>query len=108
MNIGIIGANPLGVAFSLICENVGYDVIIYDEDEDVIFNLNQDIYNTTEPLIQKMLFEVHNFSATTDNVEVIKECDLIFTFVATPSTMDGNYDTSKVFEVANDFLQCLN
>jgi nucleotide sugar dehydrogenase len=29
---------------------------------------------------------------------------MIFTFVATPSTMDGNYDTKAVFEVANDFF----
>jgi nucleotide sugar dehydrogenase len=55
-------------------------------------------------MIQKMLFEVYDFKATTDNIEIIRECDVIFTFVATPSTVDGNYDTSKVFEVANDFF----
>ena len=65
MKIGVIGANTLGVAFSLLCESAGYDVIIYDENEDTIFNINQEIFNTKEPLIQKMLFESDNFSGTT-------------------------------------------
>ena len=104
MNIGIIGANSLGVAFSLICENVGYDVIIYDEDEDVIFNLNQDIYNTTEPLIQKMLFESYDFSGTTNVIDLIEKCDIIFTFADTEPTLDGGNDTKKVFEISNHFF----
>ena len=104
MRIGIIGANTLGVAFSLLCEKAGYDVMIYDENEDIIFNLNQEIYNTTEPLIQKMLFESHDFSGTTDVVELIKRCDTIFTFVDTIPTIDGGNDTTKVFEVSNHFF----
>jgi UDPglucose 6-dehydrogenase len=104
MKIGVIGVNSLGVAFSLLCENTGHEVIIYDEDEDIIFNLNQDIYNTTEPLIQKMLFESYDFSGTTDVVELIKECDTIFTFVDTIPTIDGGNDTTKVFEVSNHFF----
>jgi len=104
MRIGVIGANTLGVAFSLLCEKAGYDVMIYDENEDIIFNLNQEIYNTTEPLIQKMLFESDDFSGTTDVVELIKRCDTIFTFVDTIPTIDGGNDTTKVFEVSNHFF----
>jgi len=50
-----------------------------------------------------MLFESTKLSATTNNIEIIKNCDFIFTFVATPSTIEGNYDTSKVFEVSGNF-----
>jgi nucleotide sugar dehydrogenase len=52
-----------------------------------------------------MLFEVNNFSATTSNIEIIENSDIIFTFVSTPSTTDGSYDTSAVFEVVNDFFE---
>lgn len=104
MRIGIIGAGRLGLTFALLCEKAGYEVIVSDKREDYVYNLNQRICITNEPLIQKMLFEVTNFSATTNNVEIIKNSDMIFTFVATPSTMDGNYDTTAVFEVANDFF----
>jgi nucleotide sugar dehydrogenase len=104
MRIGVIGANDLGVAFSLLCENLGHEVFIYDEDDDVIFNLNQEIFNTKEPLIQKMLFESDNFSGTTDVIEIIKKCDTIFTFVDTIPTLDGGNDTTNVFEVTNHFF----
>ena len=104
MKIGVIGAGRLGLTFALLCEKAGYNVLVSDKREDYVQNLNQGVCVTNEPMIQKMLFEVYDFSATTDNIEIIRECDVIFTFVATPSTMDGNYDTSKVFEVANDFF----
>jgi nucleotide sugar dehydrogenase len=103
MKIGIIGAGRLGLTFALLCEKNGYEVLVSDVREDYVFNLNQKICITNEPLIQDMLFESTKLSATTDNIEVIKNCDTIFTFVATPSTIEGNYDTSKVFEVSGNF-----
>ena len=33
---------------------------------------------------------------------VIKECDIIFTLVATPSLEDGSYDVSNVDDVVSD------
>jgi UDPglucose 6-dehydrogenase len=103
MKIGIIGAGRLGLTFALLCEKNGYDVIVSDIREDYVFNLNQKICITNEPLVQSMLLDTTKFSATTNNVEVIKNSDLIFIFVATPSTLDGNYDTTKVFDIVSDF-----
>ena len=103
MKIGIIGAGRLGLTFALLCEKNGYEVIVSDVKEDYVFNLNQKICLSNEPLIQSMLLDSKNFSATTKNIEVIENSDIIFTFVATPSTLDGNYDTTRVFEVVADF-----
>jgi nucleotide sugar dehydrogenase len=103
MKIGVIGAGRLGLTFALLCEKNGYEVLVSDVREDYVYNLNQKICITNEPLIQDMLFESTKLSATTDNIEIIKSCDTIFTFVATPSTIEGNYDTSKVFEVSGNF-----
>ena len=71
MNIGIIGAGRLGLTFALLCEKAGYNVIVSDKREDYVYNLNQRICITNEPLIQKMLFEVQNCSATTNNIEIV-------------------------------------
>ena len=103
MKIGVIGAGRLGLTFALLCEKNGYDVIVSDVREDYVFNLNQKICITNEPLVQSMLLGTTKFSATTNNIEVIENSDIIFIFVATPSTLDGNYDTAKVFEVVSDF-----
>lgn len=103
MKIGVIGAGRLGLTFALLCEKNGYEVLVSDVKEDYVYNLNQKICITNEPLIQDMLLESTNLSATTDNIEIIKNCDTIFTFVSTPSTIDGNYDTSQVFDVSGNF-----
>jgi nucleotide sugar dehydrogenase len=103
MKIGVIGAGRLGLTFALLCEKNGYEVLVSDVKEDYVYNLNQKICITNEPIIQDMLFNSNRLSATTDNIEIIKNCDTIFTFVATPSTIEGNYDTSKVFEVSGSF-----
>jgi nucleotide sugar dehydrogenase len=103
MKIGVIGAGRLGLTFALLCEKNGYEVLVSDVREDYVYNLNQKICITNEPLIQDMLLESTKLSATTDNIEIIKNCDTIFTFVATPSTIDGNYDTSQVFDVSGNF-----
>jgi nucleotide sugar dehydrogenase len=104
MKIGVIGMNDVSVAFSLLCEKAGYVVIISDEREDVVFNFNKEIYTTKEPLIQKMLFESDDISATTDVIELIESCGTIFTFVDTPPTINGDNDTKNVFEVVNHFF----
>jgi nucleotide sugar dehydrogenase len=103
MIIGIIGGDKVGLSFGLLCEKNGYEVIIYDENKDYVYNLNQKICTTNEPMIQSMLFDVKQFSATTNTLEVIKNSDIIFTYVNTPINIDGDYDTRKVFEVVADF-----
>jgi len=104
MKIGVIGAGRLGLTFALLCEKNGYDVLVSDVREDYVSNLNRKVCITTEPSVETMLLNTNNFSATTNNVDVIKNSDIIFIFVATPSTSIGNYDTTKVFDVVSDFF----
>jgi nucleotide sugar dehydrogenase len=103
MKLGLIGINDVGLSFGLLCEKNGYDVLVSNSNEDYIFNLNQRICITNEPLIQSMLFDTKNFSATTSNSNVIKNSDIIFIFSPTPSNIEGNYDTTKVFDVISEF-----
>jgi len=103
MKLGVIGINDVGLSFGLLCEKNGYDVLVSNIDEDYIFNLNQKICITNEPLIQSMLFNTKKFSATTSNLDVIKNSDIIFIFSQTPSNIEGNYDTTKVFDIISEF-----
>jgi nucleotide sugar dehydrogenase len=103
MKIGIIGAGRLGICFALLLEQAGYEVLASDIREDYVNDLNQKVIKTNEPEVQELLSKSKNLKATTSNFEVIKECDLIFTLVATPSLPDGSYDVSSVWKVVNDF-----
>jgi len=102
MKIGIIGAGRLGICFALLCEQAGYDVLVSDIREDYVNDLNAKKISTNEPEVEDLLRISKNFRATTNNKEVIDECDLIYTLVATPSLEDGSYDVSAVWDVVTD------
>lgn len=103
MKVGIIGLGKFGIPFALLCKESGLSVVVSDNDEELIYNLNQNVCLTTEPHIQRMLFEQQGIS-TSDPIEIIKDSDIIFTFIETSPFLDGNIDTSVVFEVANLFF----
>ena len=108
MKIGLIGAGRLGICLALLMENAGYDVLVSDIREDYVDDLNKKIISSTEPFVQEHLKKVTNLQATTDNKRVIRECDIIFTLVATPSSPDGSYDVSAVWDVVSNFQESPN
>ena len=105
MKIGVIGAGRLGICFALLCEAAGYEVLGSDIREDYVNDLNQRKINTTEPEVENLLKIAKNFEATTDNRKVIRECDLLYTLVQTPSLGDGSYDVSAVWQVVQDIKE---
>lgn len=105
MKIGVIGAGRLGICFALLCEAAGYDVLVSDIRGDYVAGLNDRKITTNEPEVENLLRVAKNFRATTDNKEVIRECDLIYTLVATPSLPDGSYDVSAVWNVIEDIKE---
>lgn len=103
MKIGIIGLGNLGIPFALLCQEAGLSVVVSDKNEDLISNLSQNICLTKEPNVQKMLFEQEGILIS-EPLEIIKNCDIIFTFVGTSQFLEGNIDTSEIFEVSNLFF----
>jgi|TARA_R100000027_G_scaffold1864_1_gene2052 nucleotide sugar dehydrogenase len=104
MKIGLIGAGRLGICFSLLCEQAGYDVLVSDIREEYVAALQSKKITTNEPQVPLLLETSQNFEATTDNFRVIQECDIIYTLVATPSLESGDYDVSAVWKVVNDVI----
>jgi len=105
MKIGLIGAGRLGICLALLIGEAGYKVIASDVREDYVYDLQNKKYNGSEPSVQELLSRSTNVEFTTDNSIVIKESDIIFTLVQTPSLEDGNYDVSSVWKVVEDFQQ---
>ena len=101
--IGVIGAGRLGICFALLADRAGYKVIVSDVRKDYIKNLQEKTISTNEPYVPELLKQ-SDIKATTSNEEVIKESDIIYTFVATPSLNDGSYDVSTVQKVVDDIL----
>ena len=100
--IGLIGAGRLGLCLGILMEEAGYEVLASDVREDYVKDLQQNKISTNEPEIEYLLQHNENLRATTDNKKVIKESDIIFTLVQTPSLEDGSYDVSAVWQVVED------
>ena len=105
MKIGLIGAGRLGICLALLIEQAGYDVIASDVREAYVDELQNKRIITNEPDVQSYLEKSTRIQFTTDNSRVIKESDIIFTLVQTPSLEDGSYDVSAVWKVVEDFQQ---
>ena len=105
MKIGVIGAGRLGLCFALLVERAGYEVLASDNRQDYIKDLRAGVIGTTEPNVHDLLWNSKNIEFTTDNRRVIRESDIIFTFVATPSLDDGSYDVSAVWNVVRDIKE---
>jgi UDPglucose 6-dehydrogenase len=108
MKIGVIGAGRLGICFALLLEKAGYEVVASDLRKDYIKDLQNGFIDTNEPEVQNLLSEAKNITFKVGNIEVIEECDIIYTLVATPSLPDGSYDVSCVRRVIKDVKKCPN
>ena len=102
MKIGLIGAGRLGICLALLIEQENYHVIASDVREDYVKLLQDKRLKSTEPQVEEILEHSINLEFTTDNRKVIRESDIIFTLVQTPSLEDGSYDVSAVWKVVED------
>jgi len=105
MKVGVIGAGRLGICFALLLEQSGYEVVASDVREDYVRSLQERTIDTHEPGVQELLSTANNITFKTGNLEVIEECDILYTLVATPSLPDGSYDISAIWRVVSDIQQ---
>ena len=108
MKIGVIGAGRLGISFALLAESAGHDVYVSDVRPSYVAQINAREIFSNEPDVEELLMESKHLRATTNNQDVIKSSDVIFTFVPTPSLDDGSYDCSLVDSVVCDLLRAPN
>ena len=108
MKIGVIGAGRLGICFALLAESAGHDVFVSDIQASYVSKLNAKELYSNEPEVEDLLLRSKKLRASTNNQDVIKSSDIIFTFVPTPSLDDGSYDCSLVDAVVCDLLRSPN
>ena len=104
-NIGVIGIGRLGLSFALVCAKHGYQVFGSDIHQDYVNSLNTKLYRSSEPGINECIDSVDQFVATVHTSIPVKQCDILFCFVATPSLPDGSYDHSAVDDIIHQLQE---
>jgi UDP-glucose 6-dehydrogenase len=103
MNLSVVGIGRLGLCVALYFEKKGYNVVGVDVIPSYVDKINKKTLVSQEPNVSKMLKESKNFWATTNIDEALNFSDIIFIYVATPST-GGNkhYDHTMLGNVLNE------
>ena len=101
-NITFIGIGRLGLCSSLIFEKNGFNILGVDISQSYVNQLNNKVYNSFEPNVEKYLKNSKNFRATTDIKEGLDFSDTIFIVVQTPNGGGINfYDHSILSNLLN-------
>lgn len=107
MNISIIGTGYVGLVHGAIMSYFGNDVTCIDINEEKIRRLK----NIDIPIYEPGLEDIvrHNYYRDrlhfSTNYESVKESDLVFIAVGTPSREDGSANLDYVFSAANSIAQ---
>lgn len=89
MKIGIIGLNKVGLCFGLLCQESGYDVFGSDNNQKIIYELENKIFNSFDINTRKLLLQNKSFNFIQSIEEVIVNCEIIFVFTTPKDNIFG-------------------
>ena len=111
MKIGIAGVGYVGLVSGCCFSEFGFDVLCVDTDKKKISNLNNNIIPIYEPGLKTLVGKNKKAGRLTfsDNIETLKDSDIIFIAVGTPTRRrgDGHADLHFVFKVVEQLSAVL-
>ena len=112
MNICIIGSGYVGLVSGVLFSDFGNLVYCVDKDKKKIANLENGKIPIYEPGLEELViknFKAKKIKFTTDLIKSIRQSQIIFIAVGTPSSKDGSSaDLSGVFNVARIISKNIN
>ena len=111
MKLCIVGTGYVGLVTGTCFAQTGNHVICVDIIEEKIENLKKGILPIYEPGLQEILLENQErgrLEFTTDMDSAVKESEIIFITVGTPSDTDGSADLKAVMNVASQIGKSMN
>lgn len=100
-NISVIGQGKLGACYAAFYADHGYQVLGIDTDIHKINAINTATAPVAEPELSELIKKNHDhYSATADYDESIKNTDVTFIIVPTPSKKDGSFSIEYIVDAA--------
>lgn len=108
MKIGIIGAGFVGLSIGVVLADKGYEVILVDVDEQKIEKINKGIAPFYEKGLDELLEKhVGKRLKATKNYNELKQAEIIFICVGTPSNKDGDVNLKYVISACKSLSNIL-
>lgn len=111
MKIAVIGTGYVGLVTGTCLADIGHQIICVDIDAKKIANLKNGIIPIYEPGLSEIVkknFELGNLEFTTDTNKAVKESEVVFIAVGTPSLPDGSVNLDYVKKAAEDIARAMN
>jgi UDPglucose 6-dehydrogenase len=111
MKIAVIGTGYVGICTAISFAIWGHDVIGIDEDAQKVSALQSGKLPIYEPGIEEnlqSLLKCKKISFTTNLQDAIKDSDIIYITVGTPSADDGSADLSQIQAVSTQIAAFIN
>ena len=113
MNLGFLGLGKLGCTMLGVYAEAGHSVFGYDVVDSVNKKLAAGIAPVSETGIQELISSArNNISVCTSSLEVLRNSEIVFVIVPTPSREDGSfsldYIKSAVTSLVNADFDCSN
>lgn len=103
MRISVIGAGYVGIVLSSGLAKLGHEVILVDINEEKVKQINEGQAPIYEKGLQELIDECkERISATTNLKEVVKDTELTFVCVGTPSRKEGYMHAEQIKEACID------
>lgn len=110
MKISIVGTGYVGLVTGAGLADLGNKVVCLDIDREKIAKLNQGIIPFYEKGLEELVkrnSKAHRLFFTNSLEEGIRDSEIIFIAVGTPSRKDGEADLSQVIQVAEDLSKVM-
>jgi UDPglucose 6-dehydrogenase len=110
MNVGVIGLGFVGLTMSCVFAKKGLNIHGIDIDEQKILSINRKKSPFFEPKINELLNEVLDVSLIVNShlEQCIRESEIIFVCVGTPSNSDGSSNLSSLKNTCKDISKFLS
>ena len=105
------GSGYVGLVTGLGLSEIGHEVINVDIDQDRVDQLNagkSPIYESGIDLVLRRNLDNRRIRFSTDLQSSVKDSQIVFIAVGTPSLPNGKIDLSQIMEVANQLRLCTN
>ena len=102
LNIGLVGIGKLGICYSVILAKANYKVFVYDINTEILDSIKNNTYNYNEPELNTLIDKYKSNIILSYNLnDIYDNCDIIFTYIQTPSLDNGLYN----HEYINNFIE---
>ena len=108
MKISIIGCGYVGTVTGVCFADLGNDIVFYDIDMEKLDHLSRGESPIYEPALDDLIQKNRQrLSTTSDLASAVRDTDITFICVGTPSRDDGSIDLSYVLSAATTIGQAL-